>query len=404
MKDNKTFLTLSGIGIIMVVIGHVNNSIDLLNSIFPYNSFFMPMFMFISGYFFKDKNVETLENTKTYIKKKVKNLLVYYLIWNIIYGVINTLLYNLELFRYHLEINFRTIFISPFITGQQFWINSPAWFIPVLFTVEIVFLAIRKLQLLSKGRTEYVSLFILMIINVMTVYISQKIQYVESALPLLKLGFFIFFFQLGKIYKDEIEEKETKIKNEYVFLITILINLICIKLYKNIGFPSLYNMGGFGSLPPFVPIITSITGIWFWLRISRIISPILTKSKIFNKIANDTKSIMMHHIFCMLIINIILYGCNDILNLKGFDVFAFKNNPMWYRYYAGCPQLGIIYIIVGIYGSLKILDIENVIKVKIKEKSDKYGKTQREKKYIEASINDSVNNYSSYNNISSNRV
>ena len=69
-KENKVFATLSGIGIIMVVSAHVNSVLNLFKDFFPYNSFFMPMFIFISGYFFKDKNVESVKNTKKYICKK----------------------------------------------------------------------------------------------------------------------------------------------------------------------------------------------------------------------------------------------------------------------------------------------------------------------------------------------
>ena len=76
-KTNKKFMILSFLGIIMVVSGHTLNGdpIRLFNNFFPINSFFMPMFIFISGYFFKDEN---LDNPKKFFIKKFKNLLVYY--------------------------------------------------------------------------------------------------------------------------------------------------------------------------------------------------------------------------------------------------------------------------------------------------------------------------------------
>ena len=114
MKENKVFATLSGIGIILVVSAHVDGVLNLFNNFFPYNSFFMPLFIFISGYFFKDKNVETFDDVKKYILKKIKNLLLYYLIWNLIYGVVRIILYNLKLDNYLVEINWKTLFISPY--------------------------------------------------------------------------------------------------------------------------------------------------------------------------------------------------------------------------------------------------------------------------------------------------
>lgn len=52
MKYNHTLGILSAFGIIFVVLGHVGENIFTLNEWFPYYSFHMPLFIFISGYFF----------------------------------------------------------------------------------------------------------------------------------------------------------------------------------------------------------------------------------------------------------------------------------------------------------------------------------------------------------------
>ena len=68
-KTNKKFMVLSALGIIMVVDLHCGISLNLLNSIIPYESFFMPLFVFISGYFNK---VNEKTDLSTYFKKKCK--------------------------------------------------------------------------------------------------------------------------------------------------------------------------------------------------------------------------------------------------------------------------------------------------------------------------------------------
>lgn len=67
-KSNKQFMILSAIGIIQVVMCHLAPDVKLTGYIFPYTSFFMPMFVFISGYFYsvKKKNI--------YLKLYGKNL------------------------------------------------------------------------------------------------------------------------------------------------------------------------------------------------------------------------------------------------------------------------------------------------------------------------------------------
>ena len=114
-KTNKKFMLLSFFGIIMVVSGHClngGNPIRLFDNFFPINSFFMPMFIFISGYFFF---FLYLNETKKFFKKKSINLLFYYLIWNILYGLIRKILYKFNLLSIDVELSFYNIIIAPFI-------------------------------------------------------------------------------------------------------------------------------------------------------------------------------------------------------------------------------------------------------------------------------------------------
>ena len=56
-KRNFTFDLLYVLAIIMVVDDHTKAQLGILKAIFPYDSFFMPLFVFISGYFYKKQNV-----------------------------------------------------------------------------------------------------------------------------------------------------------------------------------------------------------------------------------------------------------------------------------------------------------------------------------------------------------
>jgi len=56
-QKNQTFQYLKAIAILMVIDDHMSTRIGILSSLFPYNSFYMPLFVFISGYFFRDKGI-----------------------------------------------------------------------------------------------------------------------------------------------------------------------------------------------------------------------------------------------------------------------------------------------------------------------------------------------------------
>ena len=61
---NKSFQLLSAIGIILVVFGHSKNSLLLFGTIFPFYSFHMALFAFISGYFIPETSIERITFSK----------------------------------------------------------------------------------------------------------------------------------------------------------------------------------------------------------------------------------------------------------------------------------------------------------------------------------------------------
>ena len=136
---NMTFALLSGIAIIMIVAGHVGYDILTVGGLFPYYSFHVPLFLFISGYFYRDEEEKA---PLAYCVKKVRKLLIPYFIWNLIYGIVSWIL-RLNGFMMGNDISLRALFLEPFISGYQFIYNYAAWFVPVLFVIEIMNLLMR---------------------------------------------------------------------------------------------------------------------------------------------------------------------------------------------------------------------------------------------------------------------
>ena len=57
-----------------------------------------------------------------------------------------------------------------------------------------------------------------------------------------------------------------------------------------------------------LPYVTAITGIAFWLRVAKLITPIIKNKKLVRMISDNTYSIMIHHIFAFMIVNWAFWG------------------------------------------------------------------------------------------------
>ncbi|MDO4978566.1 MAG: acyltransferase family protein [Candidatus Saccharibacteria bacterium] len=361
-KTNKTFMVLSFIGICMVISGHIFTTpvLNIFGNFFTFNSFFMPMFIFISGYFFKD---EYLDSFWKFFKKKFLKLMLYYFIWNLIYGIIMSIR-RAAVGGPDLPINFYTLFIEPFVDGGQFGINIPSWFIPTLFTVEIAYWFVRKIEVKLVGEKCVPSAVILAIIfaviNMGVVWFAKHVGFSGALLVLGKIGFFMAFYYMGAIYNRYLEKWETKIPSAVIFIVCPLTNAFLMIFFETIEFPNLFILNKFMA-PVFYPIITSTTGILFWLRISRLIAPAISKSKIVNMISNNTKDIMMHHLFFITITQLVMFGILKAIGLADdyapSAIYQGLGDVFYYPHH-GALFFSAILFLVGLFAPLGVKHLQ----------------------------------------------
>ena len=124
-----------GIGIFLVVFGHVTHNIALREYIW---SFHMPLFFFISGYLFNPT-----EGLKTHIKKRIKSIIIPYIIFYVV-----TYCYW-ALFERHFRGGVYSLLHQliglPYGTYSVYMnFNGALWFLPCLFTTDIFFSVVRK--------------------------------------------------------------------------------------------------------------------------------------------------------------------------------------------------------------------------------------------------------------------
>lgn len=347
-KENRQFRVLSALGIIFVVAGHLGFNAFDLGGLFPYYSFHVFIFLFVSGYFYRD---EAEENIFRYIRRKFLTLLVPYFLWNLFYGIMTQIL-HLAGFSFGEGLSFRTLFISPFTDGHQFLYNFPAWFVPALFLIEVINVLARKALGLLHLKNEWLILGVCLILGMITVQLAIG----GHVWGLYKFPGRILFmmpgFQMGRIYREKLERYDTLTDGIY-FLIVISVQVLLSVACAGLAFSAVW-VTGFAN-GPVVPYLTVITGIAFWLRIARLISALPSFSNVFVFTGRHTYAVMMHHVAIFTLLNGLFYLCGQFTGLcSAFDRELYMSD-IGYVYPVGGTEAGKwIYLAAGIVVPLLI--------------------------------------------------
>lgn len=357
---NYKFLVLEALGIIFVVIGHNQPINAFFNNVFLFYQFHMALFVFVSGYFFKDNGV------KEFIGKKTKKLIGVYIIWNCIYGIIVNILKYVNIVNYGNDFNLYNIFVAPFIgSSNQFGFNAPAWFMISLYFIQLIYFFINKLlnKIKIKERISTTIITIVFAIIVLKLYQKGLLQS-EYWKLLIRVAFLLPFYLLGILYKKY--EKYDKLNNYFIFTITIIVQAILLQKFGRID----YNLNTFFIGKNYIIyFIASINGIVFWLRISDIIARHFENNKIIECIGKNTLPIMMHHLFCEFLLNLIISILNQKIHvLNHFNQVDFQNN-IWYKYdNSSNGTINLIYAIIGIVIPI-LIEVKVFNKLRIRGKS-----------------------------------
>lgn len=349
-------MVLSAIGIFMVVDHHTFIAFNILGDFIPYNSFFMPMFVFISGYFNK---VESSTNLLKYLWKKVKTLLIPYTGITVTVFCLEWLINLLKTGQtpsipggYLLYVLDRIITV-----GAPFPLVEPMWFVISLFATLMIYAVLKKL--LGKIWNSYAALAVFAALHILAVYLARTID-TESLTYLLhplKVFFFLPFIELGIIYRDHLEKKHSGMSGGFkigLMVLLLIINMVRTLYMPNpydIAFDSIGDLTGFTS--PFIvtPLVSSLIGILFWLTLTDLIGKPVSESRFVNYMSCNTFWIMGFHILFFNILNFILMLISDnVIYLPYFDSEVFRETEWYFWEISG--NVKILYVVVGILGPL----------------------------------------------------
>ena len=173
------------LGVFLVIMGHTYKGYSFIGWIY---SFHMPLFFFLSGITLKIEQI----SCKEFLKKRVKSLLIPYILYSIVYIMLEVIKSGLngnmdETIKYFLRDAF-------WIRGQQATIGL--WFLPLLFLVEVLLMVVYK-GIRSKNLRAASVLFI----TAMGFLYADKIG---KALPwgLDAALVVIFFLYAGYVFKQ----------------------------------------------------------------------------------------------------------------------------------------------------------------------------------------------------------
>ncbi len=314
MKDNKPSLKFNSemnllkmIGIVHVVVSHVYA--QLFSVLRQSYSFHMPLFYFISGYFYnEDHEKEKRKYIWSKFKKNVGLFYFYYFIM-IVFSLLIRWKYSISLGT----ISWYTIFVKPFTMGPENpgFLMGPAWFILSLFLVQSIFIYLFPLIRKYLKKDLYQILFFLFL-GIGSIYFgSQSWFRNEFIIMILRTNVGMMFYYLGYFYKKNIENKINIFNGKILSLSLLLMSLLVITgINLKFSFVSM-EFGG----QVLIPTITSIIGIYISIFIAKGLDKVIkNENDILHIIGRNSLYIMIFQFLVFFVISFIFFKSYHILD------------------------------------------------------------------------------------------
>ncbi|MDF2647185.1 MAG: hypothetical protein K0Q73_2990 [Paenibacillus sp.] len=255
MKIRMQYLDVcKGIGIILVVLGHIFLTNPIRTWIY---SFHMPFFFFLSGY---TLYLSKTTDYKEFVLRRLKSLIIPYFIFAFIW-YIYWLVIERKFRPESLDINgFKPLLGILYGTGSDTWLvfNIVLWFLPCFFLTEIFF------QWLSQSIKKSRNLFIVLLVSSVVGYLISLFLGFRLPWGINIVFTSVVFYGLGYLFhKSNLNNKLTS-THEYIFIILLLIiNVIAAFINKPVDMNFLI-LGNY-----FLYYIAGISGSLFLYLVSK---------------------------------------------------------------------------------------------------------------------------------------
>lgn len=352
-RENEQLRILSAIGIILVAAGHLGYNLFDLGGLFPYYSFHVFLFLFVSGYFYRP---EAEKEIGRYLARKFLTLMGPYFLWNLAYGILAALLRRAG-FSIGQELSLYTLFLAPFDGGHQFMYHFPSWFVPVLFLIEVINVCMRKALSVFRLNREWLIFAGTLLLGIATVWLAIGGHVWGFYKIPGRLLFMLPGYELGHLYREKLEKRDTLPDGLY-FLLVIGVQILISLFSGGLAFSAVW-VTSFGN-GPVIPYLTVLTGTAFWLRIARLLAS--NRSGRDGGIAGwllvvgrNTYAIMMHHIFAFFLVKSVFYAVSVLTPMCAeFDAAMYFSEINFIYLPKGAEVGKWIYLFAGIWIPLLI--------------------------------------------------
>lgn len=295
MKERLKYVDIArGIAIVLVVMGHCDNfkswSIEKFAALF-----FMQVFVFISGIFYK-KNINSLKDLIIVVKEKCMPIYKYYLKFELLFFLLTNIFIKIGF--YNLSIEYGGKYISEISSFNEIIIRiikivllmgrepfcGAFWFLVTLIFIIITYSFITYISKKVFGKKSSIGINIMIILC----FIIGCIMKYTYSIPRLSPTFtLILFFHIGKLYGNNIEK--IKFDKLTLFFVSLVI-LNIMYFYGSI------NMNSNSFTDPIYLLICSLAGIYVVMFISKIIeNKTKTTSLVLSYIGQNTLPIVALH-------------------------------------------------------------------------------------------------------------
>ncbi|MDE7429439.1 MAG: acyltransferase, partial [Lachnospiraceae bacterium] len=111
---------------------------------------------------------------------------------------------------------------------------------------------------------------------------------------------------------------------------------------------------------PVIPYVTVVSGTAFWLRVARILTPALDRSRAISYLGRNTYAVMMHHVMAFMLVKGILARIAAHTGyLADFDFVRFHTDIDYYYLVRGAETFQMVYLAAGVLlplGVQRLLD------------------------------------------------